>query len=86
MATYCFDGSIIGLLSCVFRAFQFKDFQVYVSSDAHAQKGLFDDFIQVASNDEQAQRVWQGLRQRTSSQSQRNFYYTFLSENQAAYQ
>src|SRR5690606_2365720 len=86
MATYCFDGSMTGLLSCVFRAFQFKDFQVCITSDAHAQNGLFDNFIQVASNDEQAQRVWQGLRQRTSSQSQRNFYYTFLSENQAAYQ
>jgi probable DNA metabolism protein len=86
MATYRFDGSMTGLLSCVFRAFQFKEFQVNITSAEHAQNGLFDDFIQVASNDEQAQRVWQGLKQKISSQSQRNFYYTFLSENQTAYQ
>jgi probable DNA metabolism protein len=86
MAMYGFDGSMTGLLSCVFRAFQFKEFQVTVTCDAHAQHGLFDNFIQVASNDEQAQRVWQGLKQKTSSESQRNFYYTFLSEHPAAYQ
>ena len=86
MATYCFDGSMNGLLSCVFRAFQFKEFRVQVTSNPHAQKGLFDDFIQVASNEEHAQRVWRGLKQKTSGQSQRNFYYTFLSENQTAYQ
>lgn len=86
MATYRFDGSMTGLLSCVFRAFQFKEFQVNVTCDEHAQNGLFDDFIQVASNNEHAQRVWQGLKQKTSTQSQRNFYYTFLSENQTAYQ
>lgn len=86
MATYSFDGSMIGLLSCVFRAFQFKEFQVNVSSDEHAQNGLFDNFIQVTSNDQQAQRVWQGLKKKTSSQSQHNFYYIFLSENQTAYQ
>lgn len=78
MTIYCFDGSMTGLLSCVFRAFRFKEFQVNVTSDEYAQNGLFDDFIQVVSNEEQAQRVWQGLKQKTSSQSQRNFYYTFL--------
>ena len=86
MVIYCFDGSMTGLLSCVFRAFQFQDFQATITSDVHAQNGLFDDFVQVSSNDEHAQRVWQGLKKKTSGQSQRNFYYTFLSENQSAYQ
>lgn len=86
MVTYCFDGSMTGLLSCVFRAFQFKEFDVQVTDHPHGQNGLFDDLIQVASNEEQAQRVWQGLKQKTSDQSQHNFYYTFLSENQTAYQ
>lgn len=86
MVIYCFDGSMTGLLSCVFRAFQFQDFQATITSDVHAQNGLFDDFVQVSSNDEHAQRVWQGLKKKTSGQSQRNFYSTFLSENQSAYQ
>lgn len=86
MATYCFDGTMTGLLSCVFRAFQFQDWHVQVTSDLHAQHGLFDDLIQVASNEQKAQRVWQGLKQRTSSDSQRHFYYSFLSENETAFQ
>lgn len=64
MVIYCFDGSMTGLLSCVFRAFQFQDFQATITSDVHAQNGLFDDFIQVSSNDEHAQRVWQGLKKK----------------------
>lgn len=86
MANYCFDGSLTGLLSCVFRAFQFKEFNVQISHDVHAQHGLFDDFFEVVSNETHAQRVWCALKQKTSAPSQRNFYYTFLSENQTAYQ
>jgi hypothetical protein len=31
MAQYCFDGTMTGLLSCVFRAFEFKEFDVKVT-------------------------------------------------------
>ena len=51
MASYCFDGSMTGLLSCVFRAFEFKEFNVIVTANPQAQTGLFDEFIHVASND-----------------------------------
>ena len=86
MATYCFDGTFTGLLSCVFRCFQFKEFDVNVTANPKSQNGLFDDFIEVASNDEHAQRVWQGLKQKTSANSLRNFYYSFLSEKDEAFQ
>lgn len=86
MASYCFDGSMTGLLSCVFRAFEFKEFNVIVTANPQAQTGLFDEFIHVASNDQQGQRVWQGLKQKVSSSSLRAFYYTFLSEQEAAFQ
>lgn len=86
MARYCFDGSMTGLLSCVFRVFVFKEFEVKVTANPHAQNGLFDDFVHVASNDEHAQRVWQGLKQKVSSSSLRAFYYAFLSEQEDAFQ
>lgn len=86
MASYCFDGSMTGLLSCVFRAFEFKEFNVIVTANPQAQTGLFDEFIHVASNDQHGQRVWQGLKQKVSSSSLRAFYYTFLSEQEAAFQ
>ncbi len=40
----------------------------------------------MASNDQHGQRVWQGLKQKVSSSSLRAFYYTFLSEQEAAFQ
>jgi len=86
VASYCFDGSMTGLLSCVFRAFEFKEFNVMVTANPQAQTGLFDEFIRVASNDQHGQRVWQGLKQKVSSSSLRAFYYTFLSEQEAAFQ
>lgn len=52
MARYCFDGSMTGLLSCIFRAFAFKEYEVSVTANPHAQNGLFDEFIHVASNEE----------------------------------
>lgn len=86
MAHYCFDGSMTGLLSCVFRAFEFKEFAVNVTANPHAQNSLFDDFIHVASNDVHGQRVWQGLKQKVSANSLRAFYYAFLSEQEQAFQ
>lgn len=86
MAHYCFDGTMTGLLSCVFRAFEFKEFDVKVTANPQAQNGLFDDFIYVASNESHGQRVWQGLKQKVSSSSLKAFYYAFLSEKEQAFQ
>ncbi|MGE8650028.1 MAG: TIGR03915 family putative DNA repair protein [Acinetobacter sp.] len=86
MAHYCFDGTMTGLLSCVFRAFEFKEFDVKVTANPQAQNGLFDDFIHVAPNERQGQRVWQGLKQKVSSSSLKAFYYAFLSEKEQAFQ
>ena len=82
---YVFDGTMTGLLSCVFRAFQFKQFDVHVTQDPHAQTGLFDDVVMVPSNDEHAKRVWTALKSKVSSRSLRYFYYSFLSEQDAAF-
>lgn len=86
MAHYCFDGTMTGLLSCIFRAFDFKEFDVKVTANPQAQNGLFDDFIHVASNESHRQRVWQGLKQKVSSSSLKAFYYAFLSEKEQAFQ
>ncbi|KAB0627318.1 DNA metabolism protein [Acinetobacter gandensis] len=86
MSIYIFDGTMTGLLSCIFRAFQFKEFDVQVSTDANVQTGLFAEVIDVASNDEHAQRVWQGLKLKASDSAFKQFYYAFLSEQQQAFQ
>jgi probable DNA metabolism protein len=86
MAKYIFDGTMTGVLCCVFRAFQFKEFDVIVSSENNTQAALFDETIFVESNDAQANRVWQGLKLKVSANGLRNFYYTFLSEQEDAFQ
>ena len=82
---YVFDGTMTGLLSCVFRAFAFKQFDVRITQDAHTQTGLFDEVIMVPSNDQHAARVWTALKSKVSSQSLRYFYYSFLSEQDQAF-
>ncbi len=86
MAQYVFDGSMTGLLSCVFRAFQFKEFAVKISIQGRFQSGLFDEVIHVSANDEHAQRVWNALEIKVEHTSLKNFYYTFLSEQEQAFQ
>ena len=85
MSIYCFDQSMTGLLSCVYRSFQFKDFDVKLASN-NSQASLFDECIEVASNDEHAERVWRGLKQKITAESLRSFYYCFLSEQEEAHQ
>lgn len=94
MASYVFDGTMTGLLCCVYRAFQFKEFDVQILSrslkegtpNQLLQSGLFDEYVEVESNEDHAQRVWQGLKQKVSENGIRNFYYTFLSEQDVAFQ
>lgn len=85
MPQYRFDGSMTGLLSCIYRAFAFKEFAVQVTA-TQQQVGLFDEVIEVAANEAQAKRVWSGLTQRLSSSALRRFHYCFLSEQDQAFQ
>ncbi|MEK5761180.1 DNA metabolism protein, partial [Acinetobacter variabilis] len=50
------------------------------------QSGLFDEVIHVSANDEHAQRVWNALKIKVEYTSLKNFYYTFLSEQEQAFQ
>ncbi len=83
---YYFDGSMVGLLSCVFRAFQFKELQVRLCLNNVAQHGLFADKIEVENNEWHAERVWSALQKKLSSSSLKQFYFASLSESLDAYQ
>ncbi|EXA81621.1 hypothetical protein J543_0984, partial [Acinetobacter baumannii 1159076] len=83
---YYFDGSMVGLLSCVFRAFQFKELQVRLCLNDAAQHGLFADKIEVSNNEQHAERVWSALQKKLSSSSLKQFYFASLSESLDAYQ
>jgi hypothetical protein len=85
MSTYHFDQSMTGLLSCVYRSFQFKDFDVKLASN-NSQASLFDECIEVASNDEHAERVWRGLKQKITAESLRSFViYAGVDDNNLSF-
>ncbi|MCJ0829173.1 TIGR03915 family putative DNA repair protein [Acinetobacter sp. NIPH1876] len=84
--SYYFDGSMAGLLSCVFRAFQFKEFQVQLCLLDGAQHRLFSEVIEVPSHEQHAQRVWSALQQKLSKAALKQIYFASLSESLDAYQ
>ncbi|MFT4021572.1 MAG: TIGR03915 family putative DNA repair protein [Acinetobacter sp.] len=88
MEQWFFDGTFTGLLTCVFRAFQFKQFNIEViqKNTIDQQFGLFLDPIEIFSNDIQAKRVWDALQQKVSRSTIRNIYCAFLSEDKIAIQ
>ncbi len=87
MSIYRFDRTMTRLLSCVHnRSFQFKDFDVKLASNNSQASLFFDGVFEVASNDEHAERVSAGLKQKITAESLRSFYYCFLSEQEQAHQ
>lgn len=66
MIIYRFDGSFEGLLSCVFEAFEMKQFQVEVVLDDYFQPNVFDDSIYIHTETDKANRVLKGLEKQTS--------------------
>ncbi|GAA5000078.1 TIGR03915 family putative DNA repair protein [Acinetobacter puyangensis] len=83
---YHFDGSMRGLLCCVFRAFQFKQFYVELCHQGLSQSHLFEDFIDVPCDEAKAQRVWEALKQKVSASALRQLYFAYLSESIDAHQ
>lgn len=86
MTVYCFDGSFAGLMSCIFRAFQFKEYAIKLHTLQTYQASLLDDNILIETNDLHAKRVWQGLTQKLDQTAIRQIKYAFLSEQLTAFQ
>ena len=83
---YYFDGSMVGLLNCVVRAFQFKEFHVQLCLNQGAQHGLFATSVEIPNHEQHAARVWSALQQKLSHSSLKQFYFAYLSESLDAYQ
>ncbi|MDH0029783.1 MULTISPECIES: TIGR03915 family putative DNA repair protein [unclassified Acinetobacter] len=86
MVYYYFDGSMVGLLNCVFRAFQFREFQVKLCLFENAQHGLFSSIVEIPNHEQYAQRVWSALQRKLSQSALRQFYFAYLSESLEAHQ
>lgn len=86
MCLYLYDGSLGGILSCVFHAFQFKAFDGHLSSKDQHQQMLFDDCFEVAVNEQHAERVWTALKNKIDPSTLKGLIYAYLSESLIAHQ
>ncbi len=86
MESYVFDGSFEGLLTAVFEFYDRKPQNVRIVSLTNYQPALIDDCIEIISDENKANRVWNGLRKKLSADWLRRFHNAYLSETEAAFQ
>ena len=83
---YTFDASLSGLLTAVFEWFERKGQCVTLVNQELYQPSAFDENLQIITNQEKANRVWEGLKKKINKQWLRKFYCSYLSEIPEAYQ
>lgn len=86
LVRYVFDGSFTGLLCCIFRAYEYKDRWVRVTAIQHDQPHLFEEKIQIVSDEQKAKRVWAGMAKKTNRAFLKQCYAVYLSEQDKAFQ
>lgn len=75
-----YDGSFDGFLTCVFQVYDLRLTQVNIQRKSHAQESLFGSSDEVFTDSDKADRVWKGIKKKTSSAGSSRLYYAFLSE------
>lgn len=78
--TLVYDRTFDGLLSCVFQVFDRKLKTVEIIKSGASMVSLFSEVFPVTTNEQHAQRVWQGLRKKLPVRGTHNLYAAFLSE------
>ena len=80
MTHLIYDGSFEGLLTAIFEVYEYKLSQANIITRDNFQPAIFDTKQEIFTNDEKADRVWQGLQKKLSANAGRQFFKTFLSE------
>ncbi len=80
MHLYTYDSTFEGLLTVVFEAYERKAWPTAIEQEHLAQPSMFGDTIAVVTDDEKAQRVWQGLQRKLSGGALQQLYHTYLWE------
>jgi probable DNA metabolism protein len=77
---YRYDGTFTGLLSCVFVAFDRKEFPVSIVGPK-GQLDLFTEHKAIESYQNLAERVWRGIEKVGGSTTCNHIYHAFLSQH-----
>ncbi|MFD2555293.1 TIGR03915 family putative DNA repair protein [Sphingobacterium tabacisoli] len=78
---YSYDGSYQGLLTAVFTAFEYKEYNVKLALDSELQGALFDQIKHISSDTTKSNRVYQGLYKILPPNKAMDFWRAFLSED-----
>ena len=80
--TLIYDGTFDGLLCAVFHVYEYKLKDVTIKNKFSVQSQLFSDNENIITETEKANRVWNGIKNKTSRTGSYQLYYTFLSEKE----
>lgn len=86
MNAYVFDGTFPGLLTAVFESYERQTPDVILCSVDDYQPLLLGDTVTVATVEEKARRVWNGLAKRLEREWMARLYAAFLAEQPSGYQ
>lgn len=76
----CYDGTFDGFLTAVFQVFELKLQTVSFQRPEGVQESLFGNTIEIITDLEKADRVWKGIKSKTSAKGSYRLYSSFLSE------
>jgi len=75
-----YDGTFDGFLTCVFQVYDLKLERVEIQRDAQVQNSLFGSREVVETDLKKADRVWKGIKKKSTTSGSLRMYYAFLSE------
>lgn len=79
MNVFSFDNTFEGLLTLVFECYSRRQFPDQILSGEGSQGFLFTSTIDIVTDDQKAERVWNGIVQRTSEDNAHRIYRVFLA-------
>lgn len=77
---YTYDGTFEGLLTVVFEAFDRKQDLMSIEQKGRGVPDMFAQTLDVETDEKKADRVWQGLVNKTGMRNAHMVYVAFLSE------
>lgn len=83
---YIFDGSYYGWLTCVFEAFERKEWEIKPITIDRYIPSIFTEDRHITTNSDKANRILKGLEKAIGKSKTMDFYRAFLFENEIVWQ
>ncbi len=84
MLYYIYDGSFEGLLTAIYEAYYRHENPEKIVARQDVQGNLFVQYVNIISEEEKSNKVYQSIRNRISKNALDNSFYCFLSDEEDA--